>query len=236
MIKAAVDESGTHSRRALLSVAFCLATSTQWKHFEREWSAARVLPFGVKHYHAKDRRCDRLTSQMIPLLSRRMSHILAITLREEDYRESASARLLGFVGGGYAMAMQFGIYQVHKWLWRQDQRVAYVLESGHKGEGAVQRVLSVVANSPNLRRRARYVSHTWLPKGEPILDPADLVSHEVSTAGGEITDRLRILGKLLTVHHVSHEAIDTATEAIEEGFRRDRHARQVAKRNRKRGV
>jgi hypothetical protein len=231
MIKAAVDESGTHDNRALLCVAFCLATSTQWRHFEREWSAVRILPPGVKHYHAKDRRCDDLTAKLIPLMERRMSRMVAVTLREPDYRAVASPRLLGFIGGGYAMAVQFGIYKIHDWLWEQGQRIAYVLESGHKGEGAVQRFLSVLSNSHDLRRRARYVSHAWLPKGEPILDPADLVSHEISTCDGEISERVQRLTKRLAIHHMTAEEFHVARDAIEDGFRNQRHERLARKRS-----
>jgi len=237
-LKSAVDESGSHDDAALLCVAFCITTSTQWRKFEREWADIRILPPGVRHYHAKDRRCDRLSDQLAGLMQRRMERIVAITIHEREYKALDSPRFRSFAGDAYALAIQAGLYHIHRWLWKAaNQRIAYVLESGHKGQPAADKFLTLVGDTPFLRAKLRFLSHTWLPKGELVLDPPDLMSHEISTAGGRDTSpRVRRMGGIVVIHHLSIEELREAQQVVEAGFRERSGRRQKRKLRRYRDV
>lgn len=232
MLKVTIDESGTHGGDAVLCVALCLATPTQWRHFVDEWRplVAKLRAKGVTHYHAKNPRCRTLNEPLVELMVRRLSIIFAITILESEYKLATPDRYRSFMGGAYALAVQAGMLSIGHWCDANNpQWISYVLESGHRGESHVNQLLSHFANVPDLRAKLRLGSHTWVTKTEHILAPPDFVAHEISGHRGEgDPPSLLQLGDKLQWTHLDREGMRDSAEETEAIFRQHKRQRQSA--------
>lgn len=222
MLKAAIDESGTHGGAPILCAAACVATSRQWRLLTDEWLqiVSPLVPPG-KHYHAKDKCYDKVSEELAKLIVRRMDLVCAVTVSKAEYDAVAPRKFKSVYGGNaYALAVQGLLLYIGQWCHKMGKpRVAYVLESGAKGEQFLDNMFHT-ALKPQLRGRFKILSHTWVGKGEAIIHPADLVAHEVFTCHeAPSTPVYDCLLRKLQVHHLSKEGILQAVEQVWQGER-----------------
>jgi hypothetical protein len=231
MIRAAVDESGTHDLDAVLSVAMCAATSTQWRKFSATWEPERPAD-----YHAK-KETTETNLRLAKLMQKHLTFTRVITIRDREYRAYAPQPFRSQYGSAYAAALQYGILWNYQWVQKHGSgKIAYVLESGHKSEAFMQRVLGRIVGNPWLRDKYKVLSQTWVGKGDTcITDTADLLSYSYSNwnDGDPVLVLLRSFAEHL---HTDEEAIRGLVEQVTSAQREARQAKQrnLAKRRQER--
>lgn len=239
VLRATLDESGTHSQNALLSVGVCLGTPTQWGHFEREWRpiCERLVPGGVAKYHAKEANCSAASVELAKLMARRLMQVGYYTLYDRDYRAIEAPYFKSYFGSAYSLAIQMAIFDIGRFLWsnapsgKRPQGVAYILEAGHVAQPSVDKVLSRFSLDLEYKKKALFASHTWSPK-HPILHPADLVAHEVSSSGG-LTRVLEPIEGISRGHHFTLEEIRIVLNEIERFHKKMKRVQAIARNQRK---
>jgi hypothetical protein len=161
-------------------------------------------------------------------MRRRLDYAVAVTVRKDDYRACASAKVRSECGGIYGFAVLRALHHVHEWAWDRTSvpRFAYFIESGAAGHQQVDNLFAELMRRPWLRHKFRVASYTWVGKEEPTVHPSDLASHEVATCYEKPpTPLLETLTKCVTVRHVTRDHITQANEGVNRGISKRRHLR-----------
>ena len=217
VIRAVIDESGTHAKSPVLSVAACCGTSRQWQLLAEKWHPALRDELGnVERYHAKD-ASPELNLYLAELIVRHMDCAYAYVISDDEYREYASHDHRSLYGSSY----ELGITAVYVYLNQhyetvgRPQKIAYIIEDGHANVAPVKNIFSHMTADPESRKKYSVLSVTWVGKEEPTIHPADLIAHETATRWGTKESRvLTTLRKLVTTHYFDPTAIKNMEDKL----------------------
>jgi len=194
------------------------------KKFDREW---RVLMKGVWPFRMADlaagadrfksltqRQRDARLRAAVALINDRMSFGVAVSCRLPEVNRFAPRWIRGF-GHAYTLCCHLCMMSIGDWIsdnGRQD-RVAYLFESGYKGQGEAHDFLTG-ARSENLgQQNYRYHSHGFVPKADSShAQAAGLLAWEWTKCYDEtVEQRIRpirlSLAALLSKHPNKYKAL-----------------------------
>lgn len=214
MIRASIDESGTHEN-AVLCVAVVAGTSTQWRKWERVWYPIVQADLGsVGRYHAKSHRCGELNTILAGLLWRHMDLAHAFIVSDPDYRAHMRQDKRSFYGSAYTIGIQAGLTAMGRY-YHAKKLADLVIEKGHANQGGAQEFLQgVLLRGVAIQRRYCLRSVRWVGKEDAAIHPADLVSHEVSAHWPERSELLSVLQNKLTITHFGPDEIQALSAGL----------------------
>jgi Protein of unknown function (DUF3800) len=121
VFKVYIDESGTHDRSPVVTVAAYLARPKQWEAFTKEWRRA-IRP--IKVYHATDaanchgafegwtpKQVAELAARALPIIPKHVGMAVAVGIQMDDYRMALKERpeLAALLGEPYGACLQWAL-------------------------------------------------------------------------------------------------------------------------------
>lgn len=101
VLRAYLDESGTHDGAPLVVVGGFVADGLTWKSLTKEWRK-KLHDTGMSVFHANDPECDYLREPFAKaILSRNLTGV-AYSISREVYKQYASGKLQSQIGDAYA--------------------------------------------------------------------------------------------------------------------------------------
>ncbi len=196
LLRAYMDESGTHDGSPVMCVAGYVWRKPQVSRFQKQWAATLAKanigkPTRARYFHMKDASrppggefkwwdyddVDLLQRELIHQISKRTLVGHAVAFNEAEYNEILAGR------SGMPSAYAFGCFAVlqmiRRWAEREDinQRIAYIFEAGHDDEANARQWIGEIFASPRLKAEHRHFSDSWLPKEDaPPLQCSDMLA------------------------------------------------------------
>ena len=230
MIKATIDESGTHDKAPCICVAACLGENmVQWTQFSREWAPrAAKYPKGFHSTAASD-----YDKAVLANLIERWGLIgYAISISYDDFNTIVTRRLRSRFGAEYVTALRVIALVLREHCEANEiDRISWVLEHGHREQKGADRFLSGLEDRGDFRIWA----HKWAPKADITTHPADLVAHLAAGAfEGKKSPLLDVIKRRMQVRHFErHELAETVAngEKMMEEERREKARRRLERRH-----
>jgi hypothetical protein len=214
--QAFLDESGTHPETPVLSVAGFYGSEDEWKLFRDAWGTSS------EGFHAK--KSSRLFPQLFAaIVESKVTGILS-TIGKKTYETYANAHLKTAVGNPFSVAAFSCVMAICREV--GDKRISFVLEEGQPNLRWVKEVLEAMINE----EESNVAAVASAKKTDFIeLHPADFVSHIASAHETEWMQKLFDADRL-KMGHISEQLICDLSPQVTELFRRARHLRNKAKR------
>jgi hypothetical protein len=234
MLKAAIDESGTHDGAPCICVAACLGAVSQWKQFCRDWEPRATKYVERGGYHAKMGSTD--DNAFLASIIERWLWGMAVTISYDDFKR-VPHRLKSKFGAEYVTALRIiAVVLQHYCETNEIRWISWVLEAGHKQQEAADRFLTdLEKNRPDFR----VWGHDWVTKAEIITHSADLVAHVAARSyGGERLSLMDVIEKSVLVRHWALADLLESVEGGEQMLKEERWERRKkkeARRNRRSG-
>lgn len=182
MIRAYLDESGTHKGSSLTVVAGWVGLSDAWKSFTKEWNGI-LKKSGTPYFHAKDPKCEPLKGPLAHSIAKRKLLGVAWALAPSDFKENTSDQFKTALGNPYSTCAYLCTIMITRIAKRYSyESIALVFESGQRNEGFIHETFSAIMAEPNVDHRISSLS--FLDKKEPgavPLQAADFLAHAIST-------------------------------------------------------
>ena len=189
------DESGTHSGSDTVAVAGYLAVPAAWEHFEQEWRVA-LADFGLDAFHMTDfanraqvyegweehEYRDRF-ARLVDIINRHVLCSIGAAIPMSAYREAFSTEATGAHAAPYVLATSMCITLAARVVRAQsfDARIAYVFESGARGQGDVLEMFTANQRDEANREHHRLLRVAFEGKREFVpLQAADILAYELS--------------------------------------------------------
>lgn len=102
MIKAYLDEGGTHRGSPILCVAGFSGTPNEWKLFEKDWQP-HLNGAGISDFHAVNPACDKLRSALLRAISDNNLRGILVSIEPEIYKRHAGEQYKTVLGNPYAV-------------------------------------------------------------------------------------------------------------------------------------
>ncbi|HWA96417.1 MAG TPA: hypothetical protein VG844_17605 [Terracidiphilus sp.] len=205
MIRAFLDESGTHPETPVLGVAGCYAEEERWCQFREVW-----LPHS-QNFHAKN------SSRLFPKLTEalRISGIQAVlvSVAKETYKNFATVHFKTAMGNAYSCCALSCVAQIcsENSMYTTD----FVLEAGQPNLSFVMSVLESMKDS------GEWLIGSVIDAKKPDfieLHSADFVSHICSTYDKEWMEKLFAL-KILRHAHLTKNELENVSPKVTSLFR-----------------
>lgn len=195
MMHAYFDESGTHSKDAILWVAGYLFEADQCLRFEREWSA-RLAESGISIFHAVDcahrnkefesksrEDCDALLIDLIELIRKYAALQVTCAISQRWFDALRPTTWKAIYGDAYALGATICLQSISSWC--NDNayfgRIAYFFEENKEGQSSASRFMDFVTSHPALKTLYRHHSHIFMAKPDAVpLQAADLLAWEMN--------------------------------------------------------
>lgn len=229
MLKIAVDESGSDQNASAICVVACWTTSTQWRHFAKEWA-----PYAAKYpqgFHASKASPEDNVA-LAGLINRRVQAGIATTIDYDDFKSVVPHTLKSRFGAEYSTAIQaIALVLKHFWDRHNIRWTGWVLEAGHAGEASAKEFLDRRVRDPAWH----ILSHTWVNKTAVITHAPDLVSHEIARCfGKDPSPLLRGLQQTIIHRHFSKAELVEAVRKGNEALRLTKRHQELSRASRKR--
>lgn len=216
--QAFLDESGTNPETPVLSVAGFYGSEDQWHLYRTAW-----LPHS-EGFHAK--KCARLFPQLFAAIDASKVTGILTTIGKKTYEECATAHLKTAVGNPYSLAAFLCVLAICREV--GEKRVSFVLEEGQPNLRWVREILEAMINE-----EGSCVAAVAAAKKTDFIElhAADFVSHIASAHEKEWMEKLFNVDRLKQ-GHITEKMVRDAAPQVTELFRRARHLRNEAKRER----
>lgn len=205
VIRAFLDESGTHDGSPVVTVAGYFARHMTWKIFTRDWRRA-LKPDGINIYHATDAQAlegefkgwtederDDLVKKLLPIIARQQMVGVAMSIVMRDYAEATKNRKWPhkIIGSPYATCFQWLIREILSSAQRvnTDEPIAIFHEqNNYKGEAerAYEYVKLRHDKNNNLAGFAFSTKDKYVP-----LQAADILAFEAGKAASNSGQKMR---------------------------------------------
>ncbi len=210
LLRAYMDESGSHDGSPVLSIAGYVMRKPQASRFTRQWAATldeanEGKPKRARYFHMKDAREDgpkgefkgwdyhpdvhALKLELIRQIRQRTLIGFSVAFNEPDYNRLLAGR------GGMPSAYAFGCFailgMIRRWIERENitKRVAYIFENGHDDATNAEKFVGEMFESARLKDQFNHYSHTWMGKLDaPPLQCADMLAWHTVKEYVSLTD------------------------------------------------
>jgi hypothetical protein len=195
-----LDDSGTHDTSKAVAVGGAVSTAEGWEQFEAEWKEA-LDGWGLSMFHMREFSHKRgqfdnwAWSEESPQRKIRFQRLLDIindhvigtvgtTIPTASFERFFSPKAKAHVGGAYGLAatatfMAMGRLAEAAWS-SSDPWFAYVVESGTKGFGQIDKVFQLNEQNPQQKAKLRLLSLRFENKRQYLpLQAADVVAYEL---------------------------------------------------------
>lgn len=233
MLFAYMDESGTDSRSAAVTVGACVSRVDQWSRFVGPWQR-RLKSAGIPYFHAAKLASKPLYGPLVKAIREHSMFSVAVRIDKKIYRAAVGEQFMSFYGGEYPIAAIAAQFYITNWAIEQNLGdVTYVIETGQPAWEHVAKIFSVMMNpkAHPLFRVERVIPGT--KEKDPPLATADLIAHEASASYGK--RKTLWLGRLerngLVVHDLAGEQIErySVEYARFRGIKRAARKRRIVK-------
>lgn len=196
VLEAYFDESDRYSD--VFCVAGYIFDSQSAKKFDREWRTligARWPFHMVDLVHGKGRfkgmpprERDALLRAIVSLINQRVAFGIVVSCRIPEVHRIAPRWIQGF-GHAYSVCCHFCMTAAAAWVTEHrhsNDRLAYLFEAGHQGQGEAGRFIAAAAQDPEFRQVYRYAAHGFiLKKDSSHVQSADVLAWEWTKAWDE---------------------------------------------------
>jgi hypothetical protein len=230
VIKAYLDESGTHSGAPLVVVAGFIGDRKAWKSFVKEWRAI-LQRAGIDYFNANDPKCEPLKAPLARAILKRNLLGVAWSVDPLDFKEIASQKFMSRFGNAYSTCAYLCAGMISQ-LAKQDgwPSVALVYEDGQSNTEFIYNTLSAMKADPVDHR---FGSITFMNKKDPggiPLQAADFLSHIIATNETKWINNFDAAHKFIPPVTMPPEKLKQTVRKIEDMIIRQRALRRKARR------
>jgi hypothetical protein len=222
VLKATMDESGTHKRSAVVCAAVIVGTKSQWKRLAKDWAPIVKQANYRNGYHAKD--CARINPELASIVARRLKFGYAARVTKADYESITEPRFKSKYGSALSFVIQKCMIEASLWCAEMNvEGLAYAIESGNTSQKFIDQVMRGISTNRAARAEFRVWKYEWLFGNEPVLHPPDLASHEFAACYEQPdSDVLKELSKVIEFDHIPKILLEGTVEAWRESKRQRR--------------
>ena len=170
-LDAFLDESGTHSGAAILSVGACVGTHKQWRSFLKLWKEP--------HFHSREQSSGPLKPMLLQAITESRLHCFVAFIEPKDYRRDAGVRLKAGLGNAYAACLVSCVVAICR---SAKKPVAFAIEDGQPNSEWVRRVVQGMAYMSEWRDCIHAVALIPQKSSFTQLHVADFLAHSWSEA------------------------------------------------------
>lgn len=191
VLGAYIDDS-TDSTNELVVAGGFLSHSWAWEEFEKEW-AATIKPWGIDYFHMTDfltghgeyetwtfaEKLGRM-NELLAIINRWTLLSFGVALKRSDFKQAISMRARSRIGGrpfslAAMLCFQVVARELSTILHSADGNVAYFVECGTKGDGAIKDAFDRNQDDSAIRLH----SLEFVKKTTPGAQAADIIAGEL---------------------------------------------------------
>lgn len=142
-----IDETFTHDDAPFMIMAGHTARLGQWNRFDQQWRK-KLRKSGLSYFHAKEHFDHPFAFQAPRIAEKNLMFGFVVVLRRDDYERhyrsgnwGGKAQPDSMYGLCFRYCLSFVLAQGRHELPRTDLRLDFIVESGHKNEGAASAIL-----------------------------------------------------------------------------------------------
>jgi len=198
MFAAYFDDSGTHSKSRVATVAGYISNVGQWDIFNKEWAAC-LKDFKVKEMHRSDlesfeeeflesngwnpNRRKAFLQKLHPIMKKRTKVAIGSAVIRETFEEIVPETIKKLFGGVYGWCAHECITLARIWAEKCQRKnippMQWVFEAGTTGYGQVDQMFQSLNARADLRADWRIKGWSFQGKDVLPLQAADVIAYEV---------------------------------------------------------